>query len=355
MQNALTTSILSRQGRRSSNEDAAFARVHPQGNAAILAVADGMGGAACGEIASEIAIEEVEAFWRSLPAEPNHATDVAREDLIDLFFRIDRRIAAYSRENEEASGMGTTLSLAFLVGHRLYVAHIGDSRICVITSDGRCVQLTDDHSMVAEAVREGRMTEDEARTSPYRHALSRVLDGGGDWKPDVRVYDDWDPEWVLLASSDGFHGVIDHASTAHLVQMYRDEPELTGVLVDAALEAGSNDNVSVACCVYGIVRPAKTDRYDGDATVRLDDFYRKRKARRTRWVIILVAVVLGIAAVVSERDRIVRLVPSRTASDTTQTVQDTSAVNEERRLLEVLGESMDYKETDVSADTTQTP
>lgn len=355
MLNALTTSVLSKQGRRSSNEDSAFAGVHPHGIAAILAVADGMGGAACGEIASEIAIEEVEAFWRSLPAEPDHALHAAREDLTDLFFRIDQRIAAYSQENEEASGMGTTLSLAFLVKHRLHVAHIGDSRICVVANDRRCVQLTDDHSMVAEAVREGRMTEEEARTSPYRHALSRVLDGSGDWKPDVRVFDDWDPDWVLLASSDGFHGVIDHASTANLVQTYRDDPDLTGVLVEAALVAGSNDNVSVACCLYGTGRPATTDRYDGDATVRLDDFYRKRKARRTRWVIVLMAVVLSIAAAVSERDRIVWLVPFITASDTTQTVQDTGAVNNERQLLEVLGKSMGSMETDVSADSTHTP
>ena len=145
---------------RQGNEDSAFAR------APVFVVADGMGGARAGEVASKIAIQ---AFEQGLPD-----TGSAEERLAARAREANERIHELSRSERELEGMGTTLTAAYLDDSEVAIAHVGDSR-AYLFRDGKLKRLTKDHSLVEELVDRGKLTEEQAAEHPQRSIITRAL------------------------------------------------------------------------------------------------------------------------------------------------------------------------------------
>ncbi|HEY3773054.1 MAG TPA: Stp1/IreP family PP2C-type Ser/Thr phosphatase [Solirubrobacteraceae bacterium] len=218
---------------RRDNEDSAYVRVP------LYVVADGMGGAQAGEVASALAVEE---FRRGLPdTDADHPT--AEQRLAARVRDANRRIYETAQVEREHSGMGTTLTAVYVEGSDLAIAHVGDSRAYVLR-DGELTRLTHDHSLVEELMRRGKLTPEQAAEHPQRSIITRALG----IEPDVEV-DTWTYPGrvgdVVLLCSDGLTSMIDE----HLVaEVLRSEPDLDRAgerLIAAANEAGGRDNITV--------------------------------------------------------------------------------------------------------------
>jgi PPM family protein phosphatase len=216
--------------RRRQNEDSYV--VQPP----IFAVADGMGGAQAGEVASRLAAAALtEGTTRG-------EGDEARVD--ELIQEANRRV--YQRSNEDAatSGMGTTITLALVGDKTVTIGHVGDSRAYLIRN-GRLEQLTQDHSLVAELVRSGKLSPEEAETHPQRSVITRVL--GTDPAVDVDTFtiEGADGDLFLLCS-DGLSSMVDDRTILDAVEAHRrDLQRAAKVLVEAANRRGGEDNITV--------------------------------------------------------------------------------------------------------------
>jgi protein phosphatase len=200
------------------------------------AVADGMGGHAAGQIASELALKNVIANYYDSPTEdiPNallEAVTAANETIYNIAVMIPER-----------SGMGTTLTAAVFAEDRVYVVQVGDSRGYLIR-DGEIRQVTFDHSWVAEQVRMGGMTAEEAESSPYRNVITRSIGTMAEVEPDVFVEEARPGDlWVLC--SDGLTG---HVSESEILQVAPASApaEAARQLIELANSRGGRDNITV--------------------------------------------------------------------------------------------------------------
>jgi serine/threonine protein phosphatase PrpC len=214
---------------RRDNEDNAFVR------APLFVVADGMGGAQAGEVASAIAVEE---FHQPLPDE-----GPAEERLSTRIRAANRRIYELSRIEHEHAGMGTTLTAVYVDDSDLAVAHVGDSR-AYIFRDGQLARLTQDHSLVEELVRQGKLTEAQAAEHPQRSIITRALGielevEVDTWTYPVRAGD------VVLLCSDGLTSMIGESQIAAILGSETDLAAAAERLIAAANDAGGRDNITV--------------------------------------------------------------------------------------------------------------
>ena len=204
----------------------------------LFAVADGMGGHAAGEIASEVAVESLQA------SEPTTV-----EALEEAVRRANRAVWERASDDPDLRGMGTTLCVIALSADsagggddRILVANVGDSRVYQF-HDGDITQITDDHSLVEDLVREGRLSSEEARTHPQRNILTRVLGN----EPDVEV-DTWEiiPQRGdrYLLCSDGLFNEVDDDRIAAVLRRLADPEDAAHELVTLANQHGGRDNVS---------------------------------------------------------------------------------------------------------------
>jgi len=214
---------------RRANEDNFFAR------APLFVVADGMGGAQAGEVASRVAAD---AFAQGLPE-----GGTTEQRLATRVLEANSRIHRLSREDDERAGMGTTLTAACLDGEEIVVAHVGDSR-AYLWRDGELTRLTRDHSLVDELVRRGKLTEEEAAEHPQRSIITRALGPEPDVEVDTRTYRGQAGDLLLLCS-DGLTSMISEQLIAGILRA-ADGIEAAGrELVDAANAAGGRDNITV--------------------------------------------------------------------------------------------------------------
>ena len=214
---------------RRDNEDNAFVR------APLFVVADGMGGAQAGEVASQLAVEE---FHEALPDAGS-----AEERLTDRIRAANRRIYDLSRTQHEHAGMGTTLTAVYLDDDRLAVAHVGDSR-AYIFRDGELTRLTQDHSLVEELVRQGKLTEAQAAEHPQRSIITRALGIEGDVEVDTWSYAMRAGDVVLLCS-DGLTSMIGEEQIARILSGEMNLDRAADGLIGAANDAGGRDNITV--------------------------------------------------------------------------------------------------------------
>lgn len=216
---------------RKGNEDSGFAA------AQLLAVADGMGGHAAGELASAMAV----ASFAEVADEDLDQTN-ALSVLGDVVDQASERIEEVIRDRPEFKGMGTTFTGLAWLEDRLALVHVGDSR-AYLYRDGELVQLTRDHTYVQTLVDSGQISAEEALTHPRRNLIMRAIDGVNPVEPDLSIRD-LKPGDRYLLCTDGLSGVVPDAVLAS--ELRRGEP--TGVvarLVDLALENGAPDNVTV--------------------------------------------------------------------------------------------------------------
>ena len=214
---------------RRDNEDNAFVR------APLFVVADGMGGAQAGEVASQLAVEE---FHEALPDDGS-----AEERLINRIRAANRRIYDLSRTQHEHAGMGTTLTAAYLDDDHLAVAHVGDSR-AYIFRDGELTRLTQDHSLVEELVRQGKLTQEQAAEHPQRSIITRALGIEGDVEVDTWSYPMRAGDVVLLCS-DGLTSMIGEELIGQILNGESSLDRAADQLIAAANDAGGRDNITV--------------------------------------------------------------------------------------------------------------
>jgi PPM family protein phosphatase len=202
----------------------------------LFAVADGMGGAQAGEVASRLAA----AAFR----EYREADELAPEERVRAIIKeANRRIYDRARTDSEVSGMGTTVTAALLTDGRVVIGHVGDSRAYRIR-DGRLEQLTDDHSLVADLMRSGRLTAEEAEGHPQRSVITRALGTDPDVDVDTLVIEVEAGDLFLLCS-DGLSTMVSDSEVLQTVERAATLDEAARDLVRAANTGGGEDNVTV--------------------------------------------------------------------------------------------------------------
>lgn len=199
--------------------------------AGVYAVADGMGGHRAGEVASAAAVRAVEeSFGGGAP-------------LAEAVAVANAEVFAQARANPEMRGMGTTVTAVQVGQQSWHFAHVGDSR-AYLFRDGQLTQVTEDHSLVEELVREGRLTPEEAAVHPQRSIITRAL--GVDEAVDVDTYDvDLYAGDRVLMCSDGLTSMLRDASISKILKAQADPQAAADKLVDAANDAGGEDNITV--------------------------------------------------------------------------------------------------------------
>lgn len=238
----------------------------------LFAVADGMGGHAAGEVASEIAIT---VLGEKAPHTPDAAAlGRAVEDA-------NRAVILAANEKRGRAGMGTTITAAVLQKDRLVIAQVGDSRAYLL-HQGRLQQLTRDHSLMADMIEAGRLTPEEARTHPNRSVITRALGSDPRMVPDLYEITVETGDRLLLCS-DGLSSMVEDSAIESTLARTRDPQRCASMLVNEAIAAGGYDNVTVVVV---------------DVAGQIDKVTRRYK-RRSRlfmsFVILLLLAILGAA------------------------------------------------------------
>jgi serine/threonine protein phosphatase PrpC len=200
----------------------------------LFAVADGMGGAQAGEVASEMAIDEfVHERETEAPAE---------KQLEQIAHAANRKIWDMAQSDSRHAGMGTTLTAAMLDGQYVAVGHVGDSRL-YLYRDGEIERMTRDHSLVEEFVRQGKLTPEQAEKHPQRSVITRALGPENSVEVDTFRITARDGD-VFLLCSDGLSGMVSDADMAAILAEGGSLSETAARLVDAANDNGGRDNIT---------------------------------------------------------------------------------------------------------------
>jgi serine/threonine protein phosphatase PrpC len=218
-------------GRRRRHNEDAYVCEPP-----LFAVADGMGGAQAGELASSLAAEALR---------DDTSERAGGEQRVDeLIQAANRRVYERQSEDAAASGMGTTMTVALVEDGRVAIGHVGDSRAYLIR-DRQLEQLTEDHSLVAELVRSGKLSPEEAEGHPQRSVITRAL--GTDPDVDVDTFSvETKPGDLFLLCSDGLTAMVDDETILDEVGRHRDDLRAAAkALVRAANKSGGDDNITV--------------------------------------------------------------------------------------------------------------
>jgi protein phosphatase len=229
--------------RRSGNEDNHVLWVGESGAerdalGVLLVVADGMGGANAGEVASQLTAEVVLATYREFGANDPIAS------LQQAIEHANTAVYEQARVNPEQRGMGTTCTVVAIRGMRLWLAHVGDSRAYLIRGE-TCRRLTHDHSLVAELVERGHLTATEALSDPRRNQLTRCVGAMPDVVAEVIALEEpLLPGDTVLLCSDGLHGLVSEGEIS-MIAGDREPAETCDELIAMARERGAPDNITV--------------------------------------------------------------------------------------------------------------
>jgi PPM family protein phosphatase len=232
-------------GRKRRHNEDAYVMEPP-----LFAIADGMGGAQAGEVASRLAAAALR---------ESGADSGGERRIVELIPEANRRVYDRSSTDPETSGMGTTITVALVENDRVVFGHVGDSRAYLIR-DGRMEQLTEDHSLVNELLKSGKLSREEAEMHPQRAVITRAL--GTD--PDVDVDTFSVPAQtgdLFLLCSDGLTDMVSEGSIFSVVERHRDDiDKALRALVSAANKGGGEDNITVVA--FEIAAGAST--HDGE-------------------------------------------------------------------------------------------
>jgi PPM family protein phosphatase len=230
---------------RKHNEDSFLA----DQDLGLFIVADGLGGHAAGEVASQIVVDTVARFVgetlekdRTWPVEYDPSLSYDGNRLKVALLLSDQAIAEDIRRNPERETMGSTVVAGLFHGSKLTLAHVGDSRAYILNPEG-IQQVTRDHSWVAEQVANGILTPSEARVHPFRNVITQALGNGGDLDVEVQDLELMKSERLLLCS-DGLSGMIGDKQIWDIVEQSKDIQHAVESLISAAKERGGDDNIT---------------------------------------------------------------------------------------------------------------
>ena len=232
----------------------------------LYAVADGMGGHAAGEVASEIAVRTLA---RQAPSEAD--TEALGNAVITANYAVIN-----AAQEKGRSGMGTTMTAAVLRGERLAIAQVGDSRAYLL-HQGQMQQLTRDHSLMADMIEAGEITPEEARVHPKRSIITRALGSDPSMQPDLYELDVCTGDRLLLCS-DGLTGMLEDNEIETILMRTRDPQRCASILVNEAIAAGGQDNITVV--VVDV---------EGNEEQRV----KKTRRRGRAWAIVIVLAILA--------------------------------------------------------------
>jgi serine/threonine protein phosphatase PrpC len=245
----------------------------------LFVVADGMGGARGGEVASRIVVQSLpEAVDGMLGMRPGGPYD-AEQILYDAIVRANHNVYMQKVENPEVRGMGTTCIAAIVDQGRLITGNVGDSRIYLLRKS-LLQQLTEDHSEVYEQVKSGEMTREQARTSKFRNRITRFIGARGDVEPDVAAWPLVEGDTILLCS-DGLSTELSDTQIARILATYPDAQQTCKQLVAAALKHGGSDNITVVVIRYGAFVPLEAPAPIEEPDTDPDADWRKEARPRT--------------------------------------------------------------------------
>lgn len=235
--------------KRSGNEDC-FSKEDALG---LYVVADGMGGHQAGEVASQIAVDlinksfrrwvEQEAYEDELFGVPDNSVTIQGNYLLSSIRIANRVVYEMALEHERYQGMGTTVATLFVTSSLIIAANVGDSRIYMVR-DGHIERLSKDHTIVAEQVEMGVMTEEEASSAPLKHVLTRNLGSAENVEAEIFEIEPSNNDRFILCSD----GLTDLVSDREILEMAQDEDDpgnLCNQLVEKVLKRGAHDNTTV--------------------------------------------------------------------------------------------------------------
>ena len=265
---------LTDMGRIRSNNEDTFTIQGP-----LIIVADGMGGAAAGEVASTLAVRTITAALTG--PRPDSDGDTVKV-LHRAIRKADSQVRSAAVQNQEMSGMGTTVVGALHTGSRLLLFHVGDSRAYIISgggdtsartppsrvdagaatvmmkkfddsaesfTSGGIRRLTEDHSVVMGLVRAGVITEEDIRSHPLRNRITRCIGSLGALEPDFQWYTIQDGD-ILILCSDGLWEMVHEDIILAVVKSSRTPEEACAKLINAANDAGGHDNITVITAMF---------------------------------------------------------------------------------------------------------
>jgi len=214
------------------------------GTIGIFALADGMGGHNKGEVASELAVENIIKFLKENLLQSNDIKIDYIDDIIkQAYHSVNKIIYEKSITSLEFEGMGTTLVTAITYKNNLYVANVGDSR-CYLLNEGGLKKITIDHSVVEELVKANIITEEEAKTHPRRNHITRAI--GTDEMVIVDIFKlETNKDNKILLASDGLTGFVDDNIIENIILKDEDAKDLTQELINTANDISGRDNISV--------------------------------------------------------------------------------------------------------------
>lgn len=220
--------------KRTLNEDAVG--FYEDDDIGIYLVADGMGGHNAGEVASKIALESIINYIK------DHSTDEKMEKVLqEAIDEANKNVYKYAILNENCSGMGTTVTVAYVRGGKLIVGNVGDSR-CYILSQGKLIKITKDHSLVQELLDSKTITEEEAINHPNKNIITRAVGTKIAVKADYYSFDLNEVEKVVLCSD----GLTNEVSEKEILQVITDNDNNScRALIELSKEKGGRDNISV--------------------------------------------------------------------------------------------------------------
>lgn len=230
------------QGRKPSQQDAWYTSPHTV-NGQLVFVADGVGGHAHGEYASELCVTVFKQIFEKDPFIVDE-----KQFLHETAMIVAERVYQKSQDDAEYFGCGTTLSGFLVYGGRYHLVNIGDSRVYIYNKDGQLIQMTKDHSIVQQLLDRGEITPEEARTHPRRNVMFSAI-GMNPEDMSISITGPFDLSHgdLLLAFSDGVPDALTDEQIREVILKNHQNPDLCRSMVDASYEAGGKDNIT-ACC-----------------------------------------------------------------------------------------------------------
>jgi len=235
--------------KREDNEDS----YSKEDSLGLYVVADGMGGHLAGEVASRVAVEminksvrkwlEEEAREDELFGPPDSSLSLIGNYILSSIRMANRVVYEMALDHEEYHGMGTTVVILYVTPSLIIAANVGDSRIYMVR-DGHLERLSKDHTIVAEQVEMGTMTEEEATTSPLRHILTKNLGSVETLEPDIFEIEPSGRDRFVLCS-DGLTDLVSDDEIFEMTQKNKDPSNLCRKLVDTVLKRGAHDNATI--------------------------------------------------------------------------------------------------------------
>lgn len=228
--------------KRNVNQDVLY--VSNEGFEKIYLIADGMGGHKAGEIASNMARDIiVKGFYENKDKLKNKKK--IRKTIKGIIEKANTNIYLKSLENPEYEGMGTTVTLAYVYGDRIFIGHVGDSRAYILNdNDGELIQITEDHSYINELMKKNKITKEEARVHPDRNLITRAVGSSSILEVDLfeLKYQVGD---ILILCSDGLTNMVEDEIIRTIFLSNTDMQESCELLVNKANDLGGTDNITI--------------------------------------------------------------------------------------------------------------